>query len=124
MTRTVLAQERKELKRQGWWQRGTGWAAVIVVCSLYALACLVPLFYGILAFEVKCGDDCGNGPSWTEDAEAWQWIPMGLLGVGVFVAALLLLAGVVMRAGGLARGALAANAVCWLGLVGLALTGT
>ena len=114
--------EREERERRDWWRHGAGRAVAVALCSLYLVICLVPLFYGILAFEVRCGDDCGQGSGWTQDGQAWQWIPFGFIGIGTFLAAAVLLVAVVARSERLSRRALVASAACVLGLATLNLT--
>lgn len=104
------------------WQRGWGRAGALSLASAYVLLCLVPLFYGVLAFDVRCGDDCGDGAGWTENGQAWQWVPAGFLGIGIFVVAAVLWFSVVARRRPLARMALAASAGCWIGIGLLALS--
>lgn len=118
----VAAEERTAQKGRARWQRGAGWALAIGLAALYALVSLIPLFYGVLAFEVRCGDDCGDGQGWGEDGDAWQWVPAGLLGVGIFAAAAALLVAVLGRSSFLSRRAALASVGCWLGLALLAFT--
>lgn len=119
----VAPEERTAPERRARWQRGAGRALAIGLAGVYVLVSLIPLFYGVLAFEVRCGDDCGDGSGWMENGDAWQWDPLALLGVAVFIAAVVLAVAVVARAGRLGRRAAVASGACWVGLSALAVGG-
>jgi hypothetical protein len=119
----VAAEERTAPERRARWQRGAGWALAIGLAALYALVSLIPLFYGVLAFEVRCGDDCGDGSGWMEDGDAWQWVPFGMLGLGAFVLALALLVALVTKAERAVPRVAVANLGCGV-LLGLLVLGS
>jgi hypothetical protein len=99
-----------------------GRAIPIALSVLWTLVSTIPLFLGVLAVDVRCGDSCG-GAGWRKDPDAWQWIPLSILGIGAFASAIVLSGALIAGSTRIAARALLICAACWAGVGLLELIG-
>lgn len=86
-----------------------GLALALGVAAASAFLALVAVLWG---FALKCDDSCSTARGWREDPNAWEWSAFGWVGIGGFVAALLVLIAIALRRKLVAWFALALWGIC------------
>ena len=70
-------------------------AALLAILNLAGAA--IVAFLELIAGALSCDDNCSPAPGWRNDPSAWQWQAIVVVGLVIFVSALVLTVAVLMR---------------------------